>query len=640
MSTQPSQTKVLVFGAIDSKESFNEAISKANKLNSGANGPFGLLVLFAQSKDAVFGQEMDTTGLAVPDLSTYLLINNGDLDGPKYGKLSNASNDESGDNEKKTEDDQNNEDEDAIILLNGKLTLLQSPYGFLKTRSGITLAWFGSTGNVHDSKDRSAVYAAIDFIKKKAPVDLLLTRFYPNWITKGTVLGRNNNEDGDGDNDNNGNHASTNPNEPQENAILKARINKCQDTTLFARAALARYTFVSYTQDPYRRPRNDQEYERSSLFWERLPYYTALPSPAGESEQQQNVEENEEDKRYTLSRFISLAPFSAHDGNREVPKKFARYHYLFVNRAPAPALLKEIAPAGSTHTPSPFLDDRKRKRQGNDVAGNERRSSRRQRHTEVIVNPETCFLCLSSSTVASHMIASIADESYITLARGPLFVPGGRHVLVVPLAHVPTLGALDHTSLKSVIAEREKYMNSLCQLYFSNSLGSEKSANPLHSKVVATFEISRAKNVHCHTQVVAFPEGSAQELVDEFKRATESFGYPSFEEIEEDNDEKENYDTDHLKVCIYSPAGTSEKDEITAKGNNKFLYKTLILNLEKEGMRFNLQFPRKVLAEYATRQPGYEQDRSNWKECVESEKDETKSTNQLKGLFKPFDFSA
>lgn len=599
---EPTQTKVLVFGAIDSKASLNAAITKANKLHGGNNGPFGLFAFFAESREVIFGEgeSLDTSDITIPDLPSYLLVNNGDVDGPKYGHAISGKDGEQDGNER----------DDFLILLDGKLTLLQSTYGLLKTKSGISIAWFGSTGNVHDSEDRSAVYQAINFIKKNAPVDILLTRFYPNWITRGTVLC--NNMDSETSN------MSSNTNEPKENTKLKAHMNKCQDTTLFARAALPRYTFVSYTRDPYRRPRNDQEKERNSLFWERLPYYTALPNPAGENEPQP-----EEDKLYTLSRFISLAPFD-YKPDDDTPKKLVRYHYLFVSRLPhpAPLSLASIAPQGSTSTPTPFFQDKKRKRQNHMESVS---SHKRNRHTEVVVSPENCFLCLSSSRIEKHMIASIADESYITLARGPLFLPGGRHVMIVPLAHVPTLGALEIQEFKNVVTERAKYMESLCQLY----LGSESSAEGvLKSQLVVSFEISRSKNVHCHAQVVAFPAGSVQQLVDAFKEATEKFGYQAFDEYDE---EMNDYGKDSLKICIYSSSDGED--------SKNYFKKCLVLCLDDTEMRFNLQFPRKVLAEYAMQQPGYEEDRSNWKDCTEDLESETKSTEQLKELFKPFDFT-
>jgi Protein similar to CwfJ C-terminus 1 len=88
-------------------------------------------------------------------------------------------------------------------------------------------------------------------------------------------------------------------------------------------------------------------------------------------------------------------------------------------------------------------------------AGGEHRSGRRAPPKEL--GPDECWFCLSNPDLAKHLIVSIATECYLTLPKGQLIpthsmsnypaahvprVPGGGHVLIVPIAHFPTLNSL------------------------------------------------------------------------------------------------------------------------------------------------------------------------------------------------------
>jgi diadenosine tetraphosphate (Ap4A) HIT family hydrolase len=50
-----------------------------------------------------------------------------------------------------------------------------------------------------------------------------------------------------------------------------------------------------------------------------------------------------------------------------------------------------------------------------------------------------CWFCLSTPTVAKHLIVSIADQIYLSLPKGEL-VP--QHVLIIPVDHVASAFAL------------------------------------------------------------------------------------------------------------------------------------------------------------------------------------------------------
>ena len=66
------------------------------------------------------------------------------------------------------------------------------------------------------------------------------------------------------------------------------------------------------------------------------------------------------------------------------------------------------------------------------------------------------------------MITSIGSECYLTLPKGQIpdttagasLVPGGGHVLIVPISHYPTLSAVPHDLALPIIMEIEKYVSS------------------------------------------------------------------------------------------------------------------------------------------------------------------------------------
>ena len=51
----------------------------------------------------------------------------------------------------------------------------------------------------------------------------------------------------------------------------------------------------------------------------------------------------------------------------------------------------------------------------------------------------SCWFCLSSPEVASHLVASVGEEVYLALPKGPI-LPG--HCLLLPISHVPNQAAL------------------------------------------------------------------------------------------------------------------------------------------------------------------------------------------------------
>jgi hypothetical protein len=85
---------------------------------------------------------------------------------------------------------------------------------------------------------------------------------------------------------------------------------------------------------------------------------------------------------------------------------------------------------------------------------------------------EECWFCLSNPNLAKHLIVSVGIECYVTLPKGQIIpthgdvaalsvissVPGGGHVLIVPIAHYPTLAALTPDVSGPVLQEIDQYV--------------------------------------------------------------------------------------------------------------------------------------------------------------------------------------
>jgi diadenosine tetraphosphate (Ap4A) HIT family hydrolase len=95
----------------------------------------------------------------------------------------------------------------------------------------------------------------------------------------------------------------------------------------------------------------------------------------------------------------------------------------------------------------------------------------------------SCWFCLSSPDVESHLVISIGDGYYCALAKGPL-VP--EHVLVIPVEHFPTT----ITMPAEPEAELRRYKNALGK-YFEKQ-----------GKTAVYFEWVSQQSRHANLQVM------------------------------------------------------------------------------------------------------------------------------------------
>ena len=250
--------------------------------------------------------------------------------------------------------------------------------------------------------------------------------------------------------------------------------------------------------------------------------------------------------------------------------------------------------------------------------------------------PSECFFCLSNPNLATHLITSIANDSYLTTARGPLSTSTTYpsldfpcHILIIPLTHSPTLSSVtDATSRSSTYQEMVRYRHALQSMLLPSGDG---------QLGAVTWEVSRAEGIHTHWQFLPV----ARDLVDSglveaaFKVEAENEKYPIFESRDVGEGDGEG---DFFRVWIWAPKVNAKSDEDERTNNavdNKTIHdgKSLILPLSDD-FRFDLQFGRRVLAKLL----GLE-NRMNWKDCMQSQEDETADVEAFKKAFKAFDFS-
>ena len=367
------------------------------------------------------------------------------------------------------------------------------------------------------------------------------------------------------------------------------------------------------------------------IFYEREPFFH-LPT-----------EDQPETK--SITRFISLASF-------ENPSKQKWLYAFSLDPNAAPPL---TLPAGTTA--SPFTQNsRKRQRLPNQEQTYSRfsqpdahhRSFKRARPPPP--TPSECFFCLSNPTLATHLITSIATDTYLTTAKGPLTtrrtfpsLACPAHILIIPLTHSPTLASIrDLPSRTATYTEMRRYRTALQRM-----LG----ARGNQDLGAVTWEVSRAAGIHFHWQFV--PVGAdlvARGLVEAaFKVEAENARYPTFRvaEIGDGAGETEDF----FRVWIWNPgasgsggAGGGEgntggggDDDDDASGNAEALQSgretSLVLPLSAS-FRFDLQFGRRVMAKLLR-----VEDRMDWKRCLQEEAEEVADAEAFKKAFKEFDFS-
>lgn len=354
----------------------------------------------------------------------------------------------------------------------------------------------------------------------------------------------------------------------------------------------------------------------------------------------------EEGDGYQMTRFISLPTYGS--------RKEALYAF---NLDPtAPPLLS--IPPGSTICPwsvaqskRKVLPSQKESFQRYAPSDRDRDPGHKRRHKQRAPppGPENCFFCLSNPNIATHLVTSIGNDSYITTAKGPLpskeFFPSlgfPGHMLIIPFEHSPTIDLIfDPATRASTFTEMQRYRESLHQML------NEKSGGKLGA---VTWEVSRSGGIHTHWQFLPVPvEKIRGRLVEAaFQKEAANLGYQKFKSIPDREQIDKHGMDDYFRLFIWTPTCSEsegkvegEAQDLWSAAGHKGVYKTesgeekiTMMPIVPE-TRFDLQFGRRVMGKLLLLDK-----RLDWKDCTQTEAEETADAEAFKEAFKKHDFTA
>ncbi|KAI9754121.1 MAG: hypothetical protein M4579_004843 [Chaenotheca gracillima] len=375
-----------------------------------------------------------------------------------------------------------------------------------------------------------------------------------------------------------------------------------------------------------------------TFFFEREPFYFPPIDPATAPTARQ------------ITRFISLA------SSTNTTKQKSIYAFsIDPQAAPVTSL-----PPGAT--PSPFSAPVKKRGPPLPSADksnySHKHQKRRRGHPAPPPGPDQCFFCLSNPNLATHLVTSIASDSYLTIAKGPLTsnrdattpLPFPTHILIIPLAHSPTLSSIsDNNVTRKEMHRYRRALQSLIQRRGEGKWGA------------VTWEVSREGGIHDHWQFLAIDAELVRKGLVEaaFKVEVENEKWPtkfekanittgpdagSYEEEEARQDSQRN---DFLRIWMWAPPSPSSSDtnghptttEADASAtpsaelsSSLETPKSLILPIS-EDFRFDLQFGRRVLAKLT----GGTGAAWNWRDCLQSQEEEVADAEAFKKAFEEVD---
>lgn len=325
---------------------------------------------------------------------------------------------------------------------------------------------------------------------------------------------------------------------------------------------------------------------------------------------------NDTDNLYPVTRFISLAAF----GNAGKQK----WIYAF---SLDPSASHPVAPpAGSTACPV-ILSEKKRQAPEQreqslvyDDGRGRRPHKRRRGEPRGPLTASECFFCLANENIATHLVTSIGENSYLTTAKGPLSTPQTLpklgfpcHMLIIPFTHQPTLASMDEDDRHATYTEMQRYragMNSMLKATTGEEYGS------------VTWEVSKASLPHTHWQYLPVPADLINKGLVEaaFKALGENLHWPNFKK--EDVGDGFEETSDYFRVMLWNPKNAENK------------YTSWVMRFD-EKIRFHSQFGREVLAKLLRLDK-----RLDWKDCGQTQAEEEQDVEKFKTAFKEHDFAA
>ena len=206
-----------------------------------------------------------------------------------------------------------------------------------------------------------------------------------------------------------------------------------------------------------------------------------------------------------------------------------------------------------------------------------------------------CWFCLSSAEVEKHLIVSVGNHAYLTLAKGGL-TPD--HLLICPIGHHSNQVSLD----EEVTEEINKFKSSLRKMFKKQG------------KVPVFFE-RNYRQQHLQIQVVPVLKDLASSVKSVFLENASS--------LEIDLNEIPS----HVPLSQLAVQGQAYFHVETP--DKETLFGRVVKN-------FPLQFGREVLADPRLLDMV---ERVDWKACSVSREEEVDMTKQMRNMFSQYDFT-
>ncbi|PAA75753.1 hypothetical protein BOX15_Mlig029090g1, partial [Macrostomum lignano] len=212
-----------------------------------------------------------------------------------------------------------------------------------------------------------------------------------------------------------------------------------------------------------------------------------------------------------------------------------------------------------------------------------------------------CWFCLGNPEVQRQLVVSVAKSTYLALARGPL-VP--QHVIALPIGHHKCLSDCP----AEVLSEFSRYKRCLAQLYAASELA------PVY--IERNFKCFHAQ-LHCIPVPVASLPGLKAAFLDVADKHEPRL---SLRELHPGADLADLVPPGAPYFCADLPTG-----------------ERLFCPIRRDQFdTFPLSFGRDVLASHHV----YDcPTRVDWRDCLQSEAEETAAAEEFKKSFAPFDFS-
>ena len=267
-----------------------------------------------------------------------------------------------------------------------------------------------------------------------------------------------------------------------------------------------------------------------------------------------------------------------------------------------------------------------------------RRPQKRARQKD----PSDCFMCINKPGFKAHMVASIGDESTVTILRGPLPYPGtfpqlsfSGHVMVIPHYHAAdelANGRRTSEEVNTEFDEMSKFRKALSKMIGSKSNG---------ELGTVCWEVNRTGVRHFHLQLIAAQAEKVRKGLIEaaFKIMREKYQLQPFEDCDAEKPLEQR--SDYFRLWTWAPSSNpvaradGEVDGDADDGVTKSMWFSLPAN--EQG--FNIWFGREVMAGIMQLE-----DRVNWMSALhpdeaEELKIEEADAGGLKEDFAEFDFA-